>query len=308
MDKQAGATLRAGTYNIRTGWGDGGTPNAWENRRADLADFMGSLALDVVGLQEVLPEQAAYLRERLPEFAWLGEHRGADRCSDEASPIGYRRARFTALQGGTFWLSETPEVPGSRGWGAACPRVCSWALLRDQDSGREFCFANAHTDHVSETARKFGMLLAIRRMREIGAGVPVVFVGDHNCTEIEEPARAVAETMDNALHATRTPPQGSWRTWNGWVEKAREVSAADMLALPPEARDIPAAAHPRLDAGGAPATPAERRYLECGGLRIDFIYVSRGVTVLDCVTHNAVRPGGTAYHSDHFPVTATLIF
>ncbi len=30
---------------------------------------------------------------------------------------------------GTFWLSETSDVPGSRGWDAALPRICTYAVL-----------------------------------------------------------------------------------------------------------------------------------------------------------------------------------
>ena len=122
-DHPAPQEVRVGTYNIRLGTGDRGTPNAWEARRQDLVAFIQKLDLDAFGLQEVRPEQAAYLREQLPEYAFVGEHRGADRKSDEASPVFYRKDRFEALKSGTFWLSETPDVPGRKGWGAACPRV-----------------------------------------------------------------------------------------------------------------------------------------------------------------------------------------
>ena len=40
----------------------------------------------------------------------------------EASPVCYRKSRFEELKKGTFWLSETPDTPGLKGWGAACPQ------------------------------------------------------------------------------------------------------------------------------------------------------------------------------------------
>ena len=208
-DHPAPQEVRVGTYNIRLGTGDRGTPNAWEARRQDLVAFIRKLDLDAFGLQEVRPEQAAYLREQLPEYAFVGEHRGADRKSDEASPVFYRKDRFEALKSGTFWLSETPDVPGRKGWGAACPRVCSWMWLKDRRSGRTFCFANTHTDHVSALARKEGMLLIIQRMKAFGGGAPIVFTGDHNCRENEEPAQAVSKILSNALFVTETPPAGT---------------------------------------------------------------------------------------------------
>lgn len=32
------------------------------------------------------------------------------------------------LEGGTFWLSESPSVPGSMSWGAAVPCIATWAI------------------------------------------------------------------------------------------------------------------------------------------------------------------------------------
>lgn len=286
-DHPAPQEVRVGTYNIRLGTGDRGTPNAWEARRQDLAAFIRKLDLDAFGLQEVRPEQAAYLREQLPEYAFVGEHRGADRKSDEASPVFYRKDRFEALKSGTFWLSETPDVPGRKGWGAACPRVCSWMWLKDRRSGRTFCFANTHTDHVSALARKEGMLLIIQRMKEFGGGAPIVFTGDHNCRENEEPAQAVSKILSNALFVTETPPIGPWRTFTGWNYRANEVSSAEALKLPVAMRNART---------GSP---------DCGP-RIDYIYVTPGVRVKDYATHADTRPGTTLYPSDHFPVTATI--
>ncbi len=282
--------VRVGTYNIRLSRGDKGTANEWSARRADLANQIRKLQLDVLGMQEVCPDQAEYLAAQLPEFAYVGDHREADRKSGEASPVGYRKSRFNALKSGTFWLSETPEIPASKSWGTACTRICSWVLLEDKRTGRRFCFANTHTDHVSELAREKGMLLIIERMKEFGAGLPVVFTGDHNCRENEKPALAVSEILVNALYVTQTPPVGAWRTYNAWkwlddevpVSKALQRSIQERNAVSPSARGL----------GFGP--------------RIDYIYVSPGIKVLDHSTHDDTRPGTELYPSDHFPVTATL--
>ncbi len=297
----AGAKRRVGSYNIRLSIGDKGTPNAWEKRRDDLVDLIRSMNLDVFGLQEVRPDQAKFLAEKLPEYVYVGEHRGADRKSDEASPVCYRKDRFNALKSGTFWLSETPDVPGKKGWGAACPRVCSWLLLEDRRSGRRFCFANTHTDHKSELARKEGMLLVIKRMKEFGAGVPIIFTGDHNCRETEEPAKAVSEVLSNAIYASETPPKGAWRTFSGWKWRDREFPAVDAMKLP---------LHVRNARKGSPDAEKEKNggyvWEDCGP-RIDYIYVSPGIRVLDYETRTDPRPGTKLYPSDHFPLTATVV-
>ena len=296
--------IRVASYNIRldnprVAEKDG--PNAWVHRKEALVDLVRRMDLDAFGLQEVTPSQAAYLREKLPEFVFVGEHRGADRVSDEASPVAYRKSRFAAEKSGTFWLSETPDVPGRKGWGAACPRVCSYLVLRDLPTGRRFCFANTHTDHVSALAREKGMLLVIERMRDFGAGAPIVFTGDHNCRETEAPAAAVSKILKNALYVSQTPPSGSWRTFSGWKWRDREFSATDALKLPPSVRNA---------RKGSPDADKDRNgghvWEDCGA-RIDYIYVSDGVKVLDYATVNDARPDAKLYPSDHFPVTATIV-
>ena len=115
--------VKVGSYNIRQSHADKGSPNAWDERKADLVALVKRLDLDVCGLQEVNPSQFKYLREALDDYEFVGEHRNADRKSGDASHVFYRKSRFEAEKSGTFWLSETPDVPGSKGWGAGCPRV-----------------------------------------------------------------------------------------------------------------------------------------------------------------------------------------
>lgn len=293
--------LRVGSYNIRYSEPkDTESGNGWEMRRMDLAALLGKLELDVVGFQEVLPSQLADLRRMMDGWTFVGDHRGADRMSDEASPVAFRDTRLNLIDSGTFWLSETPDVPGVRGWGAQCPRVCTWTILEDRDNGRRFCFANTHTDHVSEKARDEGLRLVIRRMREFGRGLPIIFVGDHNNQENEAPALGVARLLDNALYKTETPPVGPWRTWNGWRELTNEVSCVEALGFPLEVRNVR-----WWDAAPSKEGAAFRR--RSAGPRIDYIWVSRDIRVCDYETHAERRPGCTHYPSDHFPVTATVV-
>ena len=285
--------VRVGTYNIRLSPGDRGTPNAWEARRDDLVQLVRQMDLDVFGMQEVCPDQAAFLQQALPEFTLVGDHREADRKSGEASPVAFRTDRFTALKGGTFWLSETPDVPASKSWNTACTRICTWVILQDNRTRKLFCFANTHTDHKSEEAREKGMLLVLERMKEFGRGLPVVFTGDHNCRETEAPALAVAKQLNNALYASETLPTGPWRTFNGWNFRAKEPAILTALMMTPGERNV---------GGNQPFA------LQCGGSRIDYIYVSKDVRVLNYETHGEVRPGTQLYPSDHFPCAATVTF
>ena len=266
--------IRVGSYNIRFSFGDKGTPNAWGCRKADLVNLVRKLDLDAFGMQEVCPDQAQYLREQLPEFAFVGDHREADRKSGEASPVFYRKSRFEAEKSGTFWLSETPDVPASKSWNTRCTRVCSYLILRDKVTGKRFCFANTHTDHVSELAREKGMLLIVDRMKDFGAGAPIVFTGDHNCCYEDAPAVAVRRVLKDARDITETKDPGPHNTFQGFG---------------------------KYKDGPVTSQGAMKDYC------IDYIYVSDGTRVLDFVTHDDKRPGTDLYPSDHFPVTATIV-
>lgn len=269
-------TLRVGSYNIRlsaNGQADLGTGNDWNSRKADLVALVKKLDLDAFGMQEVCPDQAAYLRANLPEFAAVGDHREADRKSGEASPVFYRKSRFEALKSGTFWLSETPEVPASKSWNTACTRVCSYLVLRDKSTDKVFCFANTHTDHVSAEAREKGMLLIIERMKEFGKGAPIVFTGDHNCRYGDAPAVAARKILKDArdLAEKTTGPHNTFQGFGKYAD--------------------------------GPVNEGGKRYRDyC----IDYIYVSDGTRVFDFATHDDRRPGTDRYPSDHFPVTATI--
>ena len=296
--------IKVASYNIRlsgaNGRADYGTPNMWKERKEDLLDLVKKLDLDVFGLQEVCPDQAQFLKENLAGYEFVGEHRNADRTSGEASPVCYRTSRFEALDKGTFWLSETPDTPGLKGWGAACPRVCSYLILRDRSTGKKFCFANVHTDHISALARKNGMLLVIERMKKFGAGLPIVFTGDHNCRETEEPAMAVKEQLKDALYVSENPQKGSWRTFSGWNWRDREMPIVEALQAPSELRNAKKGSPDSMkDANGL--HPYEKY-----GARIDYIYVSEDIRVIDYGTVNDPRPGKKLYPSDHFPVVATI--
>ena len=267
--------IRVGSYNIRLSPGDRGTPNDWDCRKADMVALVKKMDLDAFGLQEVCPDQAQYLRENLPEFAFVGDHREADRKSGEASPVFYRKSRFEAEKSGTFWLSETPEVPASKSWGTYCTRVCSYLVLRDKATGRRFCFANTHTDHVSAEAREKGMLLIIERMKEFGAGAPIVFTGDHNCRYDDAPAKAVRRILKDCRDIVETPKKGPHSTFQGF--------------------------------GKYKDGPLVEDGQKFDDYCIDYIYVSDGARVLDFETHDDKRPGTDLYPSDHFPISATVV-
>jgi endonuclease/exonuclease/phosphatase family metal-dependent hydrolase len=136
---QPAGSLRVMSFNIRYGTARDGE-NAWDRRREFVAHTIKTYQPDLLGMQEVLAEQGDYLRQALPDYAYVGGGRDDGKRAGEASPIMYRKARFQPLADGQFWLSDTPEKIASRGWDAALPRVATWVRLKDRQTGKTVFF------------------------------------------------------------------------------------------------------------------------------------------------------------------------
>ena len=202
--------IRVGTVNVRyPNPADDKAGNGWKARKDDLMALIRKLDMDVFGLQEVHEKPYVDMCVGLPEWDIIDEYM-------VTAPIAYRRSRFDLENHGVFWLSETPDVPQSLGWGAANIRPCCWMILKEKKGGRRFCFVNTHTDHRSEQARLEGVKLILRRMKTFAGGLPVVFVGDHNCGPATAPAVEVRKTMKDARDIAEIRDPGPVNTFHNW--------------------------------------------------------------------------------------------
>ena len=230
-----GEPLRVMSFNIRyDNPADG--EDAWSKRRATVASMIRFHGADVVGLQEALRNQIADLEAALPHFGWFGTGRSAERDGEHCA-IFFRRDRMEVLAESTFWLSETPEVAGSRAWDAALPRIVTWGKLRDRRTGAVLHFFNTHFDHRGETARRESARLLLQMVAEIaGKEGPVVVTGDFNATPESEPYRILTTgggALVDALHASRCPHHGPTSSWNAFeaIEPGRRIDF--ILVRPP---------------------------------------------------------------------------
>ena len=181
------------SYNIRLSTKSDGN-NWWENRKQASINMINEEKPTIFGLQEALPVQVEYLAENLPEYAYIGVGRDDGKQKGEFMTIFYRKDDGELLDGGTFWLSETPDTP-SRGWDAACFRSCTWTKLKMKSNGKIFAYLNTHLDHVGKEARKEGLALIAKRALEIVSDdMPVFLTADFNAVTsnpIFEPEKAI---------------------------------------------------------------------------------------------------------------------
>lgn len=179
--------LRWGTFNIRLqNPGDEKVGYGWSVRRDRVANYIKKNHIDVVGMQEVLHAQLEDLLARLPEYDYVGVGRTDGKTKGEYSPVFFLKEKFEVLEKGNFWLSETPDVPGSVGWDAALERIASYAKLRDKATGKVFMAVNTHFDHVGVKARRESAKLIMRKIQEIVGNRPAVVTGDFNVSEDDE--------------------------------------------------------------------------------------------------------------------------
>ena len=177
----------------------------WDSRKERVAQYVLDNKIDIVGMQEVTFKQLQYLRDYLKDYDYVGVGRTDGKEKGEFTPVFYLKDKYEALDKGNFWLSETPDVPGSKGWDAAIERVASYVKLKDKATGRIFMAINTHYDHVGVTARKESAKLIMKKIQEIVGSNPAVVTGDFNIEESDEAYKTMvtdAFKMNDAYHMT----------------------------------------------------------------------------------------------------------
>ena len=241
----AALRVRALSFNLRyQNSGDTG-PKNWAARRGPAIDLIRREAADFVGLQEALRSQLDDLHERLGgEYAEIGVGREDGKTRGEYSALLIRRDRWIVEESGTFWLSDTPDVPNSMTWGNRITRICTWARLKEAASGKTVHFFNTHFDHESQPSREKSAALLAERLAARQPAGPFVLTGDFNATP-ENPALTALtggslKLVDAWKAANPDVPaaeSGTWQAFNG----NRDGGRIDFVLVPPGTRVVDAA-------------------------------------------------------------------
>jgi endonuclease/exonuclease/phosphatase family metal-dependent hydrolase len=261
------------SFNLRGDF-DGGVatdkPTGWlsksgDHRRELVLRLASDANPDLLGVQEAYHNQVQELDAALPGHAFVGVGRDDGAEAGEHSCLYYRTDRFELVDSGTFWLSQTPDTPSTYP-GAACPRVATWAVLRDSEAdNRELLVLNTHWDHVSAEARSYSATLIRQRLEELAGDRPAIVMGDLNVTERKEPITTLLGDGPQRL-----------------IDSFREVQ--------PQRGKNERTYH---DFKGGEE-----------GWRIDYIVHTEGLRATDAEIVRTEYDG--RYPSDHYPVTATL--
>ncbi|HSI34600.1 MAG TPA: endonuclease/exonuclease/phosphatase family protein [Tepidisphaeraceae bacterium] len=264
--------LRVLSFNIRYGTAKDGADH-WDKRKDFVAETIRKHDPDLLGTQETLPFQADFLKEKLPGYTFVGAGRDDGKTKGEMAALFFRTDRFEKVEEGHYWMSPTPDVPGSKGWDSSLPRVTTWVKLKDKaKAGRTFVFFNTHFDHLGKQARVESAKMLRQRIEALGGGALAIVTGDFNAGESSDPYKAVVTDP-------KTPAPG---------EKVKITDSFRSI--------FPERGPTEGSFNGFKGTK--------DGARIDWILHTPGLTTVSAGIDRVEREG--RYPSDHFPVWAVL--
>lgn len=270
-----GLNLHVMSFNIRRGTAKDGK-NKWTYRRKRVHELFSHYHPDVLGLQEAMDFQISEIRTMLPGYKVVGVgNLGGSKGLHTA--IFFDAVRFALLAEGTIWFSDTPDVPGSKGWGNIIPRTCTWTRLIEKNSERIFYFYNVHLDHLSWRSRKKSAVFLMQFIHARHSLKPFVLAGDFNAREKSVPIQYLKGKIPITIKTKRT-------------------------VLNPE---------PLMDTFRV-RNPLKRHISTFHGFRkyffrfkLDYIFVPTSVGVHDAKIIQEYR--GKYYPSDHFPLLTHIV-
>jgi len=178
--------------------------NNWKYRKDAACRTIKDYNVDILGTQEVLANQLEDMKLCLSSYNAIGVGRGDGINKGEYSALFYKKDKFNVSDSGTFWLSETPDVAGSKGWDGACERIATWAILEDITTRKKVFAINTHLDHIGKEARIKGVTLVLEKISELGKGLPIILTGDFNARPDSEIIKFITgKDTDNSLISTR---------------------------------------------------------------------------------------------------------
>ena len=224
-----GQNLKIMTYNIRLDIASDGE-NAWPNRKDFFTSQIQFYSPDIFGVQEATPNQVVDIAAALPDYDKFGIGREAE-GKGEACTIYYKKNRFKIEQSNTFWLSETPNIV-SKGWDAACNRICTYALFKDLKKKKLFWVFNTHLDHIGNEARVKGVQLILSKIKEVNTKeYPVVFMGDFNSEPNTPQIIEIRKVMDDTKDVSKEKPFGPSGTFNDFNHKEPVTLLIDYIFI-----------------------------------------------------------------------------
>lgn len=200
---------RVMTYNLK----NGGDIRHWEERKSTLVETILRQNPTILGTQEGFEYQLAYIRDELQHYEMLGDGRdpfiGGEYCAV------FVDTRVSIVEDtGTFWLSQTPDVPGSKMPEEQLPRIATWVRLKVH--GTPLLYVNTHLTHIKEGIPAQMSVLVRELKKLIDPAIETVITGDFNIDRNREPMASLRALGFKDVWSVAESTQGPRFTFPGW--------------------------------------------------------------------------------------------
>lgn len=218
IERKEQNSVTAVTFNCAAPWGsllDGTQSSA---RVKKFAAYMNTVNPDFIGTQEMNSNWLSKLSKLMPKYESYGVARGGDDSekTSEMNAVFWLKDKYTLIDNGTYWLSETPDKE-SRYEGAGCNRICSWVLLKNNETNKQYLYMNTHLDNVSEEAQCFGAKVILSEEQKLAEQYPdaaVILSGDFNQTRGMSAHSEVSAVLNDSLAAANENEiKGTYQEW-----------------------------------------------------------------------------------------------
>ena len=185
----------------------------WEKRKHAVTQVLKDMDADIIAFQEMETFDGDDYSDRNLQLEWVLATTtgyapaaiGNPASFPTTQPILYRADKFSVVEQGFFFFSETPDRIYSAQWDDGYPYFCSWAHLRENGSGEQFLVFNIHNDYSSRNNRLKTSELVAARIQEINRDRrPTIVLGDFNAAANFREIRILEE-----LGLAVIPPGGS---------------------------------------------------------------------------------------------------
>ncbi len=171
---------------------------------------------DTFGVQEANGKWMAALSLALGDtYAYVGVSRD-NNTTGEYSAVFYRKDKFTVVESGTKWLTDTPDkVSQINGSKETYPRIFTYAVLERTADGARFVHINTHLHHTKadedvRTQQATYLMQFVAKYKHL----PVILTGDFNTTSgTTTYDKITSDFMSNSAGLALT--QGSAQTAGG---------------------------------------------------------------------------------------------
>lgn len=168
-----------------SGYGENSVPNRYPR----LVSLVEKYIPDIICLQEVSSSTWYELitkgdSENSPltdTYTFVGTGRNGESGSYDIHVEGaynailFKSDKYTLAESGTFWLSDTPDIP-SIGWDGRTRAICTWAILSDKATNESFLVLNTQLDVYGKQSPKNGA----KQISDFAAyhDLPTILCGD----------------------------------------------------------------------------------------------------------------------------------